>query len=146
MAGDRWAFGELVEKYRQMIYGFGYHLTGEFESARDLAQEAFIQAYLKLDHLREPDKFVGWLRQIALNVYRVQARKHGVMTVALAEDDGESALAAYGEVVALKPESAEGHAGIGAAWALKNYQAADPEAQAKARANFEEALKHGSAQ
>ena len=57
--GDQEAFGELVDRYRDMVYGLGYHLTGDFEAARDLAQEAFVQAFVKLGQLREPGRFAG---------------------------------------------------------------------------------------
>lgn len=83
LEGDREAFGQLVDRYRDMVYGLGYHLTGEFEAARDLAQEAFIQAYLRLAQLRDPGRFASWLRQIALNVHRSQLRRREVTTVAL---------------------------------------------------------------
>ena len=83
--GDREAFGDLVERYRDMVYGLGYHLTRDFESARDLAQEAFVQAYLKLGQLRDPDGFSGWLRQITRNVHRNLHRRREVSTVALEE-------------------------------------------------------------
>jgi RNA polymerase sigma factor (sigma-70 family) len=81
--GDQKAFGELVDRYRDMVYGLGYHLTGDFETARDLAQEAFVQAFVKLNQLREPGKFAGWLRKIATNVHRAQRRRRQVRTVAL---------------------------------------------------------------
>ncbi len=83
--GDREAFGYLVDRYRDMVYGLGYHLTHDFEAARDLAQEAFVQAYLKLGQLRDPDRFSGWLRQIATNVHHNQRRRREVSTVALKE-------------------------------------------------------------
>jgi RNA polymerase sigma-70 factor, ECF subfamily len=83
--GDREAFGDLVDRYRDMVYGLGYHLTHDFEAARDLAQEAFVQAYLKLDQLRDADRFAGWLRQIATNLHRNQRRRREVATVALEE-------------------------------------------------------------
>lgn len=81
--GDREAFGELVDRYRDMVYGLGYHLTRDFEAARDLAQEAFVQAFVKLGQLREPGKFAGWLRRIATNLHRAQGRRRQVSTVAL---------------------------------------------------------------
>lgn len=247
--GDRLAFGELVDRYRHMVYGLGYHLTGEFEAARDLAQEAFIQAYLKLAQLRDPEKFAGWLRRIVVNVQRTQVRSRRLATVALedearsmpqapqpsdtesvvrdalgslrepdrlaltlhyidgyscaeiagflgvlpeavksrlararqrlkreittmveetferehlpkdftartvsealrrgqdalAEEDYEAALAAFGEAAALQPGSAEAHAGRGWAWAGRSHETSAPEALAKARAGFEEALRH----
>ncbi len=83
--GDQEAFGDLVGRYRDMVYGLGYHLTRDFEAARDLAQEAFVQAYLKLGQLREPERFSGWLRQIATNAHRGQRRRPEVSTVSLEE-------------------------------------------------------------
>jgi RNA polymerase sigma-70 factor, ECF subfamily len=87
-AGDAEAFGELVTRYRDMVYGLCYHLTQDFEAARDLAQEAFVQAYVKLGQLRGPERFAGWLRRIATNSYRSGRRRREVATVALeaAED------------------------------------------------------------
>ncbi|MFB3881730.1 MAG: RNA polymerase sigma factor [Armatimonadota bacterium] len=86
--GDREAFGDLVDRYRDMVYGLGYHLTGDFEAARDLAQDAFVQAYLKLAQLRDPSRFAGWLRQIATRVHHNLRRRKEVPTVAL-EEAGE---------------------------------------------------------
>jgi RNA polymerase sigma-70 factor (ECF subfamily) len=88
--GDGEAFGQLVARYRDMAYGLGYHLTGEFEAARDLAQEAFVQAYLKIRQLRDPERFGPWLRQIVVNTHRDQVRRREVATVSL---DGEPAQA-----------------------------------------------------
>ncbi len=84
--GDQEAFGRLVDRYRDMVYGLAFHLTGSFEEARDLTQEAFVQAYLKLGQLREAEKFGGWLRQIAVNLHRAQARIPTVATVPLEEE------------------------------------------------------------
>jgi RNA polymerase sigma-70 factor (ECF subfamily) len=84
--GDREAFGALVDRYRDMAYGLAYHLAGDFEAARDLPQEAFVQAYVRLGQLREPEKFAGWLRRIVINVHRMQRRRREVPTVALDDE------------------------------------------------------------
>ena len=83
--GDREAFGDLVDRYRDMVYGLGYHLTGDFEAARDLAQEAFLHAFTKLGQLRQPHKFAAWLRRIAASVHRDGLRRRQVATVPLEE-------------------------------------------------------------
>ncbi len=85
-AGDREAFGVLVDRYGDMVYGLGYHLTGDFEAARDLAQDAFVQAYLNLAQLRERESFAGWLRKIATNLYRMNCRRREVATVSLDQE------------------------------------------------------------
>jgi RNA polymerase sigma-70 factor (ECF subfamily) len=66
--GDRRAFGELVGRYRDMVYGVAYHYLGNVDDAQDAAQEAFVQAYGRLGQLREPEKFAPWLRRLVQNL------------------------------------------------------------------------------
>ncbi|HJN15538.1 MAG TPA: sigma-70 family RNA polymerase sigma factor, partial [Armatimonadota bacterium] len=73
--GDTTAFGELVDRFRDMVYGLAYHLTGDFEDAVDLAQDAFVRAYERLPQLRDATRFPGWLRQIVTNLHRTSARR-----------------------------------------------------------------------
>ncbi len=69
-AGNREAFGYLVERYQQMVRRIAMRLITTEEIARELAQEAIVQAYLSLDHLRDPVSFKSWLYGITLNVCR----------------------------------------------------------------------------
>jgi len=59
------AFGELVTRYRDAVFGVAFHRLGDFEEARDVAQEAFLKAYLSLADLRDPAAFASWLYRIA---------------------------------------------------------------------------------
>jgi RNA polymerase sigma-70 factor (ECF subfamily) len=72
--GDREAFGQLVERYRDAIYGLAYHHVQNFEDARDIAQESFIKAYLRLPQLRDEQKFGPWLRQVTINECKMLQR------------------------------------------------------------------------
>ena len=74
--GDREAFGALMDLHHGMVYGICLRMTGNALEAETLAQDAFIEAYLKLDQLRDPGKFGPWLRQIALNICRMWYRQH----------------------------------------------------------------------
>ncbi|MFC1525805.1 RNA polymerase sigma factor [Candidatus Latescibacterota bacterium] len=65
--GDLQAFGRLVERHRGAVQGLAYHWTGSFPDAEDIAQEAFITAYLKLGQLRDEARFAAWMRQLTLN-------------------------------------------------------------------------------
>ncbi|HEX2987274.1 MAG TPA: sigma factor, partial [Chloroflexota bacterium] len=67
-AGDQAAFTELVRRYRDRVYGYCYHRTGNFEDARDLAQESFVRAYTSLGQLRDTSGFGPWVRRIAANL------------------------------------------------------------------------------
>src|SRR5438445_13044904 len=72
--GDADAYTVLVEQYRDAIYGLAFHYLHDFEDARDVAQEAFIQAYLCLDQLRDPERFGPLLRQVTVNRCRMWRR------------------------------------------------------------------------
>src|SRR3954452_16469879 len=75
LEGDAEAYTELVDRYRSIICGLGYHYLCDFEDARDVAQEAFVQAYLHLGQLREPERFGAWLRQLTVNECRMGRRR-----------------------------------------------------------------------
>jgi RNA polymerase sigma factor (sigma-70 family) len=60
------AFGELVLSFQDVAFACAYAVLGDFQLAEDAAQEAFIRAWQRLDQLRQPEAFPGWLRQIVL--------------------------------------------------------------------------------
>ncbi|MFB3882216.1 MAG: sigma-70 family RNA polymerase sigma factor [Armatimonadota bacterium] len=65
LGGDQAAFGELVARYKDAVFGVAFHRLGDFEEARDVAQEAFVKAYLNLPKLRDGAAFSHWLYRIA---------------------------------------------------------------------------------
>ena len=73
--GDRQAFTELVRRHQSWIRNLMRRLSADADLADDLAQQAFLQAWLEIRKLRDPRKFPGWLKQIALNTWRQHARK-----------------------------------------------------------------------
>jgi RNA polymerase sigma-70 factor (ECF subfamily) len=75
LQGDKEAFGKLVDRYQGAVYGLCFHLVGNFADAQDLAQEAFVRAYLDLHQLREPSKFASWLYRVTMNVCKMWLRK-----------------------------------------------------------------------
>jgi len=98
LAGNAEAFSMLVKKYESAVYGLCYHKVGNFADAQDLAQEAFVQAYLDLPQLRDATKFSHWLYRIASNVcttwLRRQQRKRQIQSVPL-----DNALKEYGDFI-----------------------------------------------
>jgi RNA polymerase sigma-70 factor (ECF subfamily) len=68
LAGETAAFDVLVRQYQQEIYRLAYRMTRSAEDARDLAQEAFIQAYRSLASFRGQSRFSTWLYRIAMNL------------------------------------------------------------------------------
>jgi RNA polymerase sigma-70 factor (ECF subfamily) len=76
-AGDRPAFAELVRRYQVSLRNLLRNLCRHPALADDLAQEAFLQAWVNLRSLREPNAFGGWLRKLAINSWRLHVRREG---------------------------------------------------------------------
>jgi RNA polymerase sigma factor (sigma-70 family) len=62
--GDSQAFSGLVEAFEPMAVGYAIGRLRDPGQAQDVAQEAFTDAYLHLDQLRDPAAFPGWFRTI----------------------------------------------------------------------------------
>jgi RNA polymerase sigma-70 factor, ECF subfamily len=75
LAGHSAAFGQLVLKYQDRLYNTVVHVVGNAEDARDVVQEAFVQAMLNLASFRQASAFYTWLYRIAFNVAAGQRRK-----------------------------------------------------------------------
>ena len=66
--GDRAAFGELVERFHPAVFAVALARLRDVNEATELTQEVFIHAMTKIDQLRDPHCFVGWLRQITVRM------------------------------------------------------------------------------
>ena len=58
LAGQSAAFGQLVTKYQDRLYNTLVHVTGSLEEAADVAQDAFVQAFLKLKTFQKQSAFL----------------------------------------------------------------------------------------
>lgn len=67
LAGDTEAFGRLVVRYQDRLYGTLVHVLGSTQDALDVAQEAFVLAYQNLASFRGDSAFYSWLFRIARN-------------------------------------------------------------------------------
>lgn len=67
-SNDRDAFGALVTEFEATVFAIVLRRLRNHSEAREVTQEVFLQAMRKLPQLREPERFVGWLRQIAVRM------------------------------------------------------------------------------
>ncbi len=74
LAGDRAAFGPLVERQRSVLLRLAQRMLGDPAEAEDVAQEACLHAFLSLSRLRDPGRFAAWLYGIAVNLCRLHLR------------------------------------------------------------------------
>ncbi|MBO8129717.1 MAG: sigma-70 family RNA polymerase sigma factor [Peptococcaceae bacterium] len=74
--GDVRAYEELVMLYQDRVYGLCYQLTGNYDDAQDLAQDAFIKAYGALKSFRNEADFGTWIHRITVNLWiNIKRRK-----------------------------------------------------------------------
>lgn len=88
LGGDRCAYGGLVERYQDRLISAVTRFLGSREDAHDVVQEAFVQAYLKLDSFRGASAFYTWLYRIAFNLAMSHARRRRVTHSLDAARDG----------------------------------------------------------
>lgn len=74
--GDRSAYGELVRRYEKKLLRTIYRMVGNVETAEDLAQDAFLKAYDRLDQFDSSKRFGPWLFQIGVNLTIDWLRRH----------------------------------------------------------------------
>lgn len=74
-ANDSAAFGQLIEKYQQRVYGYLLRLSRDSSWADDLAQDTFLHAWRKLASFAGTGSFEGWLLRVAYSIFLQAFRK-----------------------------------------------------------------------
>lgn len=73
--GDRNAFAELVRQRQTWIRNLMRRCCGDITLADDLAQQVFMQAWRTIPQLQRSDRFGGWLKRLAINVWLQYLRR-----------------------------------------------------------------------
>jgi RNA polymerase sigma-70 factor, ECF subfamily len=76
LAGNSSSFEILVTRYQDRLYTAMISVVGSADEAEDVVQEAFIQAYLKLDTFQQNSRFFTWIYRIAFNYALARRRRH----------------------------------------------------------------------
>jgi RNA polymerase sigma-70 factor (ECF subfamily) len=75
IAGDRAAFGELLQRHYDRIHGLAWQLTGSRSDADDIAQDVCCTLVQKIATFRGEAKFTTWLCGIVFNACRDLRRR-----------------------------------------------------------------------
>lgn len=109
--GSSEAFGILVDRYRALVVRLAYRLTRDRDEAKDVAQDAFLRAYRRLDDFRPERPFARWLFVIARNASLDALRRR--QRAALAQPEPERPPEPGPEELALRnDEAARVHAAL----------------------------------
>jgi len=74
-AQDTAAFEALYRLHVDKVYGLCLRMTGNASEAEDCVQDAFIQAWTKLDKFRGESAFGTWMHRVAVNTVLGRMRK-----------------------------------------------------------------------
>lgn len=66
--GDREAFGELAREFETAVFAIVLRRLRNRSEALEVTQDVFMRALRKLPQLREPERFAGWLKRIAVRM------------------------------------------------------------------------------
>lgn len=82
-------FEKLVEKYQKKMLNIAYRMTGSYEDACEVAQDAFLSAYRNLPAFKGMSRFSTWLYSIVVNLSknRIQQMKTAHQHEAYSLDD-----------------------------------------------------------
>ena len=69
-AGDRPALDVLVERHTPRVNRLAVQLMGDFEDARDAAQESLVKLCTRLRQFRGDAQFATWLHRLVVNTCR----------------------------------------------------------------------------
>jgi RNA polymerase sigma-70 factor (ECF subfamily) len=67
LAGGPNAFAPIVGRYKGAVLGVALARLGDFDDAEDVAQQVFVEAFQRLDNLKDPKRLGAWLRSIAIH-------------------------------------------------------------------------------
>lgn len=72
--GDQDAYQEIYQQFYSALHAMSMKCTSDVHAAEDLTQEIFMHAWKCLGQLRDPGRFAGWLKQVAMSICRNAVR------------------------------------------------------------------------
>ncbi len=79
LMGEKEAFGQLIDKYKNSIFRLAFHMMGNYSDAEDISQEVFLQAYRKLKEFKVGSNFHTWLYTIDLNMCKNKLKRRSIL-------------------------------------------------------------------
>lgn len=83
--GDPEAFERLYHLHKARVYSLCLRMLGNTAEAEDMAQEAFLQLFRKVQTFRGESAFSTWLHRLVVNVVLMRLRRKGLAVVSLEE-------------------------------------------------------------
>ena len=78
LANNSLAQKELYERYKKAMYTLAYRVTGDFESANDVLQDAFLKVFRNLASFRGESTIGAWIKTIVIRTAYSKLRKNKI--------------------------------------------------------------------
>lgn len=66
--GQRWALAELVQRHQRRVRALAFRITGRWELADDVAQDAFLRIHRSAPNYKPTAAFTTWLYRVVVNL------------------------------------------------------------------------------
>ena len=100
LKGDQNAYTDIVNLYQHKLYQVCFRMLGNKQEAEDIAQEAFVRAYINLHTYDQKRKFSTWIYRIATNLCIDRIRKKKPDYYLDAQIAGTDGLDMYSQIAA----------------------------------------------
>ena len=67
LEGGPEAYGPIIERYKDTLFGVAMGRLGHFYDAEDITQSVLVEGWERLGDLRDPARLGPWLRSIAVH-------------------------------------------------------------------------------
>lgn len=85
-AGDRVAQNELYKRYAGAMYNICRRMMNDEDEAKDLLQDAFVEAFMKINNLKELSTFSAWIKRITVNKCINAIKKKRIFAISIDEN------------------------------------------------------------
>ena len=87
--GDRAAFEELVRRRQSWVRHLLLRCAGDANLADDLAQQVFLQVWLKFRSLRQSGAFGTWVKRLTISIWLQYLRKNDALRNSVEYDESQ---------------------------------------------------------
>jgi RNA polymerase sigma-70 factor (ECF subfamily) len=97
MAMDSAEFRRLVETHQRMVFSLALRVTGEYGTAEEVAQDAFLELFRAAERLESEDHVRFWLRRVTVHRATDALRRRSRQPEAAAEEWMEEQHSSFGD-------------------------------------------------
>lgn len=65
--GDQGSQEKLYRQFKNAMYGLCLQYASSEEDAQDILQDGFVKVFQKIEQVKEPKAFPGWIRRVMIN-------------------------------------------------------------------------------